>query len=67
LEQAAQGGGGVTLEVFKRHVDVALQVWFSRHGGVERIVGLDNLRGLFSVNSPFLGDKDGFCYKCSCL
>ena len=47
MEQAAQGGGGVTLEVFKKHVDVALQVWFSRHGGAGLTVGLDDLRGLF--------------------
>jgi len=33
-----------SLEVFKKHVDMA---WFSRHGGVGLMVGLDDLRGLF--------------------
>jgi len=33
-----------SLEVFKKHVDMALQVpWFSRHGGVGCMVGLDDL------------------------
>jgi len=35
------------LEVFKKHLDVALQIWFSRHGGVGWVVGPDDLRGLF--------------------
>jgi len=37
-----------SLEVFKKCVDVALfGTWFSRHGGVGLMVGLDDLRGLF--------------------
>jgi len=36
-----------SLEVFKKHVDVALQIRFSRHGGVGWMVGLNDLRGLF--------------------
>ena len=33
-----------SLEVFKKIVDVAL---WGRHGGVEWVVGLDDLKGLF--------------------
>jgi len=36
-----------SLEVFKKRVDVALWIWFSRHGGVGWMVGLHDLRGLF--------------------
>jgi len=36
-----------SLEVFKKRVDVAVWTWFSRHGGVGWMVGLDDLRGLF--------------------
>jgi len=38
-----------SLEVFKKRVDVAL--WFSRHGVVGQMVGLDDLRGLFQPMS----------------
>ena len=36
-----------SLEVFKKHVDWLFGTWFSRHGGVGWMVGLDDLRGLF--------------------
>jgi len=32
---------------FSKRVDVALRIWFSRHGGVGMTVGLHALRGLF--------------------
>jgi len=35
------------LEVFKKHVDVALRDKVSGHGGDELTVGLDDLSGLF--------------------
>jgi len=37
----------LSLEVFKKHVDVALGKWFSRHGGVGLVAGLHDLKGLF--------------------
>jgi len=36
-----------SLEVFEKCVDVDFRTWFSRHGGVGLMVGLDDLRGLF--------------------
>jgi len=36
-----------SLEVFKKHVDVALKTWFSRQGIVGWMVGLDDLTVLF--------------------
>jgi len=36
-----------SLEVFKKCVDVALQIWFSRHGDAGWMVGLHDSRGLF--------------------
>ena len=34
------------MDMFKRHVDVALRDVVSRHGGDGLMVGLDDLRGL---------------------
>ena len=36
-----------SVVVFKNRVDWHLRTWFSRHGGVRLMVGLDGLRGLF--------------------
>jgi len=36
-----------SLDVFKKCVEVALQIWFSRSGVVGWMVGLGDLRGLF--------------------
>jgi len=36
-----------SLEVFKKCVDMHFRTWFSSHGGVGLVVGLDGLRGLF--------------------
>ena len=47
LEQVVQGGESPSLEVFKRHVDVALRHVVSGHGGDGLMVGLDGLSGLF--------------------
>ena len=44
MEQAAQRGGGVTLEVFQKHVNVALRICFSGDG---LIAELGDLPGLF--------------------
>ena len=41
-----------SLGVFKKCVDVALGIWFSRHGGVGCMVGLDDLGGLFRPMIP---------------
>ena len=38
-----------SLEGLRKRVDVALWVWFSRHGGVGVTVGPDDLRGLFQL------------------
>jgi len=35
-----------SLEMFKKHVDVALRNMVSRHGGDGLMVGLDDLSGL---------------------
>ena len=37
----------LTMEVFKKHEDVALRDMVSGHGGGGLVVGLDDLRGLF--------------------
>ena len=37
----------LSLEVFKKCVDVALRDMVSKHGGDGLMVGLDDLRGLF--------------------
>ena len=37
----------LSLEVFKKCVDVALRDMVSEHGGDGLMVGLDDLRGLF--------------------
>jgi len=37
----------LSLEVFKRRIDVELKDMVSGHGGDELVVGLDDLRGLF--------------------
>ena len=47
LAQAAQGGGGVTLGVFRKGVNVALSNVVSVHGRDGMAVGLDDLSGLF--------------------
>ena len=48
LAQAAQGGGGVTtLEVFKKHGNVALRNLVSGHGEVGLRVGFVDLNDLF--------------------
>jgi len=48
LEQAAQGAvESPSLEVFRKHVDVALREMVSGHGGDGLTAGLDDLRGLF--------------------
>ena len=44
LERAAQGGDGVAIP---GGVQNMFRTWFSRHGGVGLMVGLDDLRGLF--------------------
>ena len=36
----------LALEVFKKHVGVALRNMVSGHGGDELIIGLDDLKGL---------------------
>jgi len=37
-----------SLEVFKKNVSMwHFRIWFSRHGGIGWMVGLDDLRGLF--------------------
>jgi len=38
-----------SLEVFKKHVAVHFELWFSMHGVVGWMVGLDDLRGLFQA------------------
>ena len=48
MEQAAQGGGGVTIpRGVQNRVDVALRDVVSGYGGVGLMVELDGLRGLF--------------------
>ena len=40
----------LSLEMFKKHVDVALKDMVRRHGGDGLTVGLDDLSGLFQVD-----------------
>ena len=48
MEQAAQGGGGVTIHGgFKKSVKMAPGDMVSGHGGDGLTVGLDDLSGLF--------------------
>jgi len=47
MEQAAQGGGGVSLGVFSKRVDVVLRDMVSGHGGNGLIVGIDYLTSIF--------------------
>ena len=47
-DQAAQGSDGVTVEVFKNCVHVALRDVVRGHGGRDVLaVGVDDLTGLF--------------------
>ena len=44
----------LSLEVSKKHVDVALRDMVSEHGGGGLMVGLSELRGLSSLNNSMM-------------